>query len=131
MNSSNATTSAVPFGAPAEPRATRLKYTHEAMIDLILEEPGVRPQELAKLFNYSAGWINRVLASDSFQARLAERKAKLVDPHIAHTLNERMRGVAVQAISIISEKLDSEQNASYALEALGLATVGMSKSAAK
>ena len=125
----SATSSQVQFDAPVEPRTTRLKYTHEAMIDMILEEPGVRPQELAKLFNYSAGWINRVLASDSFQARLAERKAKLVDPHISHTLNERLRGVAVQAISIIEEKLDSEQSASYAMEALGLATRGMNTAA--
>lgn len=121
------TATKIPLDAPGVDRPAVLKYTHEAMIDLILQEPGVRIPELAKLFNYSPGWIARVVASDSFQARLAERKAQLVDPHISHSLNERLRSVAVHAVGIIEEKLESEQSASYAIEALGLATVAMAK----
>ena len=111
--------------SPARKQLKKLTYTHEAMIDLILQAPTVKPAELAELFGYCEGWINRVLASDSFQARLAERKAQLVDPHITRSLNERLRGVAMQSMDIISEKLAAEQSAAYAIEALGLATVGM------
>lgn len=104
---------------------TRLTYTHEAMVDLIIQEPTVTPGELAEIFGYSNGWINRILASDSFQARLAERKGQLVDPVIAQNLNERLKGVATHAIGIISEKLEAEASASYAIDALGLATQAM------
>lgn len=113
--------------APEQPRSSGLKritYTHEAMIDLILQEPTVTPAELATLFGYSPGWISRILASDSFQARLAQRKSHLIDPLVAQSLNERLRGVAVQAVEIISEKLDSEQSAAYAIDALGVAVKG-------
>lgn len=105
----------------------RLNYTHDAMIDLIIAEPTVTPTELAQLFGYSAAWVSRILGSDSFQARLAERKAQLIDPVVAHSLNERLRGVTIQAVEIIKEKLESEESAAYAIEALGIATVGMTK----
>lgn len=106
----------------------RLTYTHEAMVDLIIAEPTVKPGELAELFGYTPGWISRILVSDSFQSRLAERKSALTDPLIAQSLNERLRGVTMQAVEIVSEKLNSaDASASYALDALGLAVGGMRK----
>lgn len=107
-------------------RELRLTYTHEAMIDLILAEPTVTYEELAEIFSLSKGWISRVVSSDSFKARMAERKAQLQDPIISRSLNERLRGVTVKAIDMISEKLDSpEAGAAYALDALGIATQAM------
>lgn len=115
-----ATTPHSPSTAPRIPGLKKLSYTHEAMVDLILTEPTVTPGELAQIFNRSRGWISRILASDSFQARIAERKAQLIDPMVAATLDERLRGVAIQSIDIIQEKLSAEESASYAIEALGL-----------
>lgn len=105
-----------------------LTYTHEAMVDLILQEPTVTYKELATIFGFSEGWISRVVGSDAFKARLSERKAALIDPVIARSLNERLRGVTVKAIDLISEKLSSEEaGAAYALDALGVATSAMNK----
>lgn len=105
---------------------TRLTYTHDAMIDLILQEPTVTYSELAEIFGFSQRWISHVVSSDAFKARLAERKAALVDPQISRSLNERLRGVTVKAIDLISEKLSSEDaGAAYALDALGIATGAM------
>lgn len=103
----------------------KISYTHDAMIDLIIQEPSVTMVELGELFGYSAGWVARVVASDAFKARLEERKAKLVDPHVAASLNERLQGVAIHAIELVGEKLASEKSASYAMEALGVATKAM------
>jgi uncharacterized protein YciW len=103
----------------------KLKYTHEAMVDLIVAEPTVSTAELAELFGYTQAWVARVIASDSFQARLASRKGELVDPHLAQHLNERLRGVALHAVELVGQKLDAEESASYALDALGLATKAM------
>ena len=112
------------------PGLTKLNYTHDAMIDLIIAEPTVRPGELAELFGYTPGWVSRILASDSFQARLAERKTILTDPLVAQSLNERLRGVAIQAVTIVSEKLAAEESAQYAIEALGLAISGTQRAKA-
>lgn len=106
---------------------TRLTYTHDAMVDLILQEPTVTHAELAEVFGYSASWIQRVVGSDAFAARLAERKAALIDPHIARSLNERLRGVTIQALDIVGNKLSAEQSAGYALEVLGVSTAGLSR----
>lgn len=107
---------------------TRLTYTHDAMVDLILQEPTVTQQELAELFGYSTGWIQRVVASDAFQSRIAERKAQLIDPQITRSLNERLRAVTIQSIDIISNKLGAEQSAAFALEVLGMsATASIAK----
>ena len=103
----------------------RISYTHEAMIDAILQEPTVTSAELAEIFGYSAGWVNRILGSDSFQSRLAQRKSALIDPIISRSLNERMRTVAIRSMEVIEEKLAAEPSASYAMEALELATMGM------
>lgn len=110
---------------------TRLTYTHDAMVDLIVQEPSVTTKELAELFGFSAGWVSRVIASDAFQARIAERKAQLVDPQITQSLNERLKGVAIHAVDLISQKLDAEQSASYAIDALGLANAAMGVSRGK
>lgn len=101
----------------------RVAYTHDAMIDIILQEPTVSTSELAQLFHYSPGWISAVIHSDSFQARLAQRKGALIDPLITRSVNERMRSVASRAIDLIDDRLGSgEASADFALEALGIAT---------
>lgn len=106
----------------------KLTYTHDAMIDLILKEPTVTYEELAEIFGFSKGWVSRVVGSDAFQARLAERKGALIDPMISRSLNERLRGVTTKAIDIIADKLNSDDaSASYALDALGIATNALGK----
>ena len=107
------------------PSGPRLTYTHEAMIDLILAEPTVKPAELAALFNLSPNWISRILVADSFQARLAERKAALIDPSITRSLNDRFRALAVQSTQVLQERMESEEGAALALDALGVATTAM------
>lgn len=113
--------------SPAHPgqRILKVSYTHEAMIDLIIAEPTVSAIELGEIFGYSAGWVSRIIISDAFQARMAERKAVLTDPVVAATLDERLRGVAIHSMTLIQEKLTSEESASFAIDALGLATVAM------
>jgi hypothetical protein len=102
-----------------------LNYTHEAMADLILAEPTVTAIELGEIFNYSAGWVSRVIASDAFQARLAQRKAQLTDPIVAASLDERLRSVAIHSMTIIEEKLSTDESPAFAIDALGLASAAM------
>lgn len=103
----------------------KISYSHDAMIDMILQDPTVSSSELAALFNYTPAWVSRVLGSDSFQARLAQRKGALMDPIIARSLNDRLRAVAIRSMDVIEEKLTAEPSASYAMDALELATQGL------
>jgi hypothetical protein len=104
----------------------RLKYTHEAMIDLILAEPTVSNKELAQIFEYSEAWISHIRCRDSFQSRIAERKSLLVDPAIRRSIEDRLAGVTTSAINRLQEVLDGpDASAQFALDALGVASSGL------
>lgn len=98
----------------------RVHYTHDAMIDTMLGCPGISQGELAKHFGFTEAWVSRVLCSDAFQARLAERKTELIDPSIIASIEERFRGVTMQSLDIIAQKLEATQSADLALQALGI-----------
>lgn len=103
-------------------RIKKIRYSHDGMIDRIIEDPAITQQELALYFGYSEPWISRVYGSDAFQARLAERKTELVDPAILEVIEGRMKGVAIQSLDIIAEKLAATRSADLALKALDLTT---------
>jgi hypothetical protein len=86
-------------------RPTKLRYTHEAVIDQILANPGVTQNQLAAMFGYTPGWLSTVMGSDAFKAKLAERREEMVDPVLRMTLEERMRGMVEKSLEVLSEKL--------------------------
>lgn len=104
----------------------RLKYSHDAMADLITAEPTVTNRELAEIFGYSEGWVAQVVRSDTFQARLAERRTRLVDPIIKRSVEDRLRHVTAKALDVLEDRLSKDDvSAATALEALGIATTAL------
>ena len=106
--------------ASAASALLRVRYSHDAMIDHLIENPGISQGELAAMFGYTGAWISRVINSDAFLARLAERKSDLVDPSIALTLDEKFRSLAAQSLDVIQEKLSLTKNVDTAMKALEL-----------
>lgn len=104
--------------ASAASAIDRVKYTHDAMIDLIITKPEISQGELAKSFGYTEPWVSRIINSDAFQARLAERRTELSDPTIVATLEERMKGVMSQSLDVLGEKLMTTRNAELALKVM-------------
>lgn len=96
----------------------RTSYTHEDIIDLILQEPSITQREIAARYKYTEAWVSMIVNSDAFQARLASRKQQLVDPIITASLEERFKGLAGLAINVIEEKLEAGRSAELALKAL-------------
>lgn len=93
------------FDASGRPTLGKVRYTHDAMIDQIIENPWVSQNELAAIFGYSPGWISTIIASDAFQEKLAARKDELVDPRIRATVEERFRGLVLRSMEVLQEKL--------------------------
>ena len=93
---------------PAVPRQPiqKVRYTHDAMIDLIIANPAVSQNELARAFGYTPSWVSQVISSDAFQSRLADRTAELVDPTIRQSVEERFKGLVLRSLEILSEKLN-------------------------
>ncbi len=86
-------------------RPTKLRYTHEAVIDQIVANPWVSQNQLAAMFGYTPGWLSTVMGSDAFKAKLAERRGEMVDPALQMTLNERFNGLVEKSLAVLQEKL--------------------------
>lgn len=100
----------------------RVKYSHDAMIDILLQNPKISQNELAQLFGYTVPWVSRIMCSDAFQARVAERKTELVDPTIRLTLEERFTALATKSLDIVMDKLCATNNVDLAMKAMELST---------
>lgn len=107
----------------------KVRYSHDAMIDVILTEPTIRQNDLAAMFDRSPSWVSQIMNSDAFQARLEERRAEIVDPTITATLKERLSAVADTSLQKLLEKISTPvqlvtddfmlQTAKFATTALG------------
>lgn len=91
-------------------------YTHQALADLILANPAVSQNELAQHFGYTPGWISQILASDAFQAFIAERKNEIVDPLLRGAVEESMKGLVLQSIERLRAKLEANPSDQLVLE---------------
>lgn len=95
-----------------------VNYTHDAMIDLMLANPKISQNELAKQFGFTAAWVSRIMNSDAFLERLASRKQELSDPLIAQTIDEKLNMLTGQSLEILSERLAATRNPDLALKVL-------------
>lgn len=100
----------------------KVNYTHDAMIDEIIANPGISEIELAERFGFSRAWVTRLICSDAFQSRLALRKEEVIDPTLVATVEERLRGVTMKAIDVLQEKLEATGDPKTALRVLEITT---------
>jgi hypothetical protein len=104
----------------------KLNYSHDAMIDQIIANPGVTQKDLAALFGYRENSISRIFNSDAFQARLMERKASIVDPLLTMTVEEKLKALASRSLDLINDKLDATSSLDTSMKVAELATKALS-----
>lgn len=113
--------------ASAKNAIAQVSYTHDAMIDLVLVNPKISQNDIAKHFGYSVPWVSRVMNSDAFLARLAQRKHDIIDPAIFATVDEKIRALAQQSLDKVLEYVakpnctfdQAMEGANLAVKALG------------
>lgn len=108
----------------------KVRYSHDAMIDVLVARPMVSQREVARHFGFTEGWVSQVFASDAFKKRFAERRDMLVDPLITANLTQLFEGLGRQSISVLQENLEVNPNADVALKALEIVRKGLSMGAA-
>lgn len=94
----------------------KVRYSHEAMADLILMNPAITQREIAGHFGYTEGWVCQVIGSDAFQAFIAERREQIVDPLVKGAVEEGMRGLVLQSMQRLRDKLDANPSDQLVLE---------------
>ncbi len=116
--------------SPERPQVDKVRYTHEAMIDLMISNPGISQNAIAKHFGYSASWVCTILASDAFQMQLAARRHELVDPQITASIEERFKALANASVDRLLEHLtqpavQSDPEVMIKAAALGAKALGL------
>ncbi len=109
----------------------KVTNVHEQIIDIMLRRPRIQQTEIAEMFGYTKGWVCRFINSDAFQARLAERRNELLDAGTARRVKARVESVTIQALDVVSRRLDATDSAEVALEALGISTKALATNSKK
>jgi predicted transcriptional regulator len=84
----------------------KVNYSHTAMIDLIIAQPGVSQNEIARYFGYTPAWISQVISSDAFQSALAKRREEIVDPLMRETVETQFKALVSRSLDILQQKLN-------------------------
>jgi hypothetical protein len=95
----------VPLGRRVGARPPKIRYTHDGMIDLVIQNPSISQNEIAEMFGYSPAWVSTIFTSDAFKAQLEARRAEVVDPELRLSLRERFEALTTQSLRILQAKL--------------------------
>lgn len=94
-----------PVAAADPPRAHYKTYTHEALADLRILNPGMKLTELAAHFGRSPSALSTLMASDAFQMILARRREHLEEPLLREEIDARFKAVTQRSLEVLQEKL--------------------------
>ena len=100
------------------PMLGSVRYSHDALIDAIVQNPMLNGKQLGAMFGFHPAWVNRITSSDSFKVKLAERKKELIDPIITANAEERLEALMKESTDVLLDKLATTPTADLALEAL-------------
>lgn len=107
--------------ASAAKAIARVRYTHDSMIDMLIANPALSQNEIAEAYGFTTAWVSRVMNSDAFQARLAARKADIVDPALVMSIEEKLRTVASKGLDKLIDHLHFGAKPEFVLEATNVA----------
>lgn len=86
-------------------RLKRCSYTHDSMIDLIIEHPEYTQEQIAAHYGYTPPWISNILASEAFQSKMALRREQIIDPELKATIKERFEALVIRSLAVLQNKL--------------------------
>lgn len=86
-------------------RPPKMRYSHQAMAQLVAENPWITQNELGAVFGYSAAWISTVMTSDAFKNILAQWQDSGEAAEMRLTIRERYQAMTEQSLRVLQEKL--------------------------
>ena len=124
-----------PEGGLSMAPGVALRYSPELMVDLIINNPDYSPKQLGEIFGKPQSWVAQVLASANFQSALDPRRAEVLNPEYAMTLEERFRGLTIRSLNILQEKMEAGKvlpdMTVLKIAELGIKALGMGQKAAE
>jgi hypothetical protein len=103
----------------------RVKWDAAMVIDYMLLNPEQTQRQIAKYFDYTEGWLSRMINSDAFQDRFAARKKEMLGPDVILAMRgteERLTALANDSLDKLQEKLhNADPNMDVLLKTADLA----------
>jgi hypothetical protein len=84
---------------------SKLNYTHEACVEMLVAHPELTQRRIAEMFGYSEAWLSTIICSDAFQARLAQRREEIIDPLLRLSVEERFKAAVNRSFEVLMEKM--------------------------
>lgn len=108
------------------------RYTAEAMVQLMVDHPEYSHAQFAAHFGYRASWFAGVLVSKNLQEALDPRRHEVNNPMLTGTMDDIMRALTLQAVTVLQSRLDNEKATDdlvikalgAGVKALGMGTAG-------
>lgn len=91
----------------------KVRWNHLELIDFMLANPLARQSEIAAKFNYSQGWLSRIVNSDAFRLKFTQRRKEVGGPDLVMAMQEteeRIRALSNEALSRLQERLAGMDN---------------------
>lgn len=96
-------------------RITGKTLGYDQLVDILLmSPPGETQGQLALRVGYSQSWLSRIIASDAFQTRLAERIEKDIEPERREafrlrfaSIEEEARGILLGSLQKLAARLEN------------------------
>lgn len=124
----------VQFESKAAKAAVKVypRYTAEAMVQLMVDHPEYSHAQFAAHFGYRASWFAGVLVSKNLQEALDPRRHEVNNPMLTGTMDDIMRALTLQAVTVLQSRLDNEKATDdlvikalgAGVKALGMGTAG-------
>jgi hypothetical protein len=118
----------------AENQVAKLRIPHHAILDLMLANPFMTQNDIAKEAGYSVSWLSVLVNSDSFKSELNKRRTELNEVlavEIQTDVTANLRSLALGGINktkeLIANSINLEQVTSATESALKLLGYGEQK----
>lgn len=110
---------------PVGAKPPKIRYSHDALVDLIIAHPEATQNWLADQFGYTPAWVSTIITSDAFQSRLSERRKEIIDPSLIASVEHKFKAMCERSATVIMEKLNRKAEEipdQLALQALQIAS---------
>lgn len=97
------------------PEIANISPTHEAIMNWLLQNPGVPLRQCADHFGYTQSWLSTVIHSDIFQAKLRERQ-DAVFVRVADDIPAKLRSLADVTIEKLTAQIERTEDPEFLLD---------------
>lgn len=110
----------------------KVRYTHEALIDMIIAHPEATQNDLAAYFGYTAAWVSNIMASDAFKEQMTKRRVEIIDPSLRDLVEKRFEALSLKSLEVLMHKLEAPKvsdNVALRAAELGARSLGFGQAA--